>query len=199
MLPRYHSNLLKQMKKLLALISCATVLGLGFSACNDDDDTYNLSDYQDWRKQNDAWVAEMQQRKNPDGTPYYQTVVPAWNPNVFILMHFFNDRAETAGNLVPLYTSTVDVRYIGHNCEDEPFDSSYNVNVYGKPGISRFACNGVIDGWAIALENMHVGDTAEIIVPYNVAYGVSYTGTILPYSSLRFNLRLDDIYKYEAK
>ena len=46
---------------------------------------------------------------------------------------------------------------------------------------------------------MHVGDTAEIIVPYNVAYGVSYTGTILPYSSLRFNLRLDDIYKYEAK
>lgn len=188
------------MKKLLAFIAVSTILSLGFSACNkDDDDTYNLEDYQDWRKQNDKWVSEMQARKNPDGTPYYQTVIPVWNPSVFILMHFFNDRAETADNLVPLYTSTVDVRYVGHNCEGERFDSSTTVNKYGKLGIKRFQCNSVIQGWTIALEQMHVGDTAEIIVPYNVAYGTTYMGNILPYSALRFNVRLEDIYKYEAK
>lgn len=187
------------MKKLLALISFSAVLSVVFTSCNDDDEKYDLKDYQEWRDQNDKWVLEMQLRKNPDGTPYYQTVTPVWNPSAYILMHFFNDRTETAGNLVPLYTSTVDVRYIGHNCEDEPFDSSYNVNTYGQPGVARFACNGVISGWTIALENMHVGDSAEIIVPYNVAYGTSYTGSLLPYSSLRFNMRLVDIYKYEAK
>ncbi len=187
------------MKKLLALIASFTFLSLIFSACNEEEDSYDLKDYQDWRKQNDEWVAQMQNRKNPDGTPYYQTVIPSWNPSAFILMHFFNDRNETAGNLTPLYTSTVDVRYVGYNCEGERFDSSTTTTDYGKLGIRRFQCNSVIQGWSIALETMHVGDTAEIIVPYNVAYGTSYTGSILPYSSLRFNLRLEDIYKYEAK
>lgn len=184
------------MKKLIFLIALAVGLGC-FTACNDDDNSISLSDFQEWRKQNDAWVTEMQNRKNPDGTPYYQTVVPSWNTSAFILMHFFNDRAETAGNLVPLYNSTVDVRYIGRDCEGEPFDSSTLVNDYGKLGIARFACNGVIQGWSIALENMHVGDTCEIIVPYNVAYGTSISGKIMPYSSLQFNLRLEDIYLYE--
>ena len=142
--------------------------------------------------------SEMQQRKNPDGTPYYTTLIPAWNPGIFILIHYFNDRSETEGNLTPLYTSTVDVRYQGFTCEDERFDSSNLVNSYGKLGIARFSCNGVIQGWSVALENMHVGDTAEIIIPYDAAYGTSYTPTLLPYSSLRFNLRLEDIYRYEA-
>lgn len=187
------------MKKLLTLIASAIALSAAFTACNSDEDSYDLKDYQDWRGKNDAWVLQMQNRKNPDGTPYYQTVIPAWNPSAYILMHYFNDRAETAGNLVPLYTSTVDVCYIGRNCEGEPFDSSYNVNTYGQPGVARFGCNAVITGWTIALEQMHVGDTVEIVLPYNVAYGTSYTGSILPYSALQFNMRLVDIYKYEAQ
>lgn len=186
------------MRKLLSIIAVAAIALTFFSACHDDDDSYDLMDYQTWRKQNGDWVAEMQQRKNPDGTPYYTTLIPAWNPGIFILIHYFNDRSETEGNLTPLYTSTVDVRYQGFTCEDERFDSSNLVNSYGKLGIARFSCNGVIQGWSVALENMHVGDTAEIIIPYDAAYGTSYTPTLLPYSSLRFNLRLEDIYRYEA-
>lgn len=186
------------MRKLLPLAGILTAAAM-LPACNsDDDNSIDLNDFKEWREQNDAWLNEMQQRRNPDGTPYYTTVIPDWNPGAFVLMHYFNDRSETAGNLVPLYTSTVDVRYIGYDCEGERFDSSTTVNAYGKLGVARFACNEVIQGWSIAMENMHVGDTAEIIVPYNVGYGASYTSTLKPYSTLRFNVRLEDIYKYEA-
>ena len=185
------------------MIAVAAVSLPFFSACKDDDDddttyTYDLSDFQQWRAQNDAWVAEMQQRRNADGTPYYTTVIPAWNPGIFVLMHYFNDRSDTEGNLTPLSTSTVDVRYVGYDCEGAGFDSSTNVNRYGKLGIARFGCNQVISGWTAAMEQMRVGDTVEIIVPYNAAYGTQYTAAVRPYSSLRFNIRLDDIYRYEA-
>lgn len=184
------------MKKLLWIFAVALAVPF-LPACNDDIET-DLAHYSDWKEQNEAWLKEMQAKKNPDGTPYYQTVVPAWNPGAFVLMHYFNDRSETAENLQPLYTSTVDVRYIGYDCENEPFDSSTIDNTYGKLGIRRFTVNSVIQGWSIALMDMHVGDTAEIIVPYEIAYGSSYYGTILPYSTLRFNVRLADIYRYEA-
>lgn len=186
------------MKKILILIGLLVAVAT-IPACKDDENEKLLQTYTEWKQTNDDWVAEMARKTNPDGTPYYTTVVPAWNTGAFILMHYFNDRAETAGNLVPLYTSTVDVRYIGYTCKDEAFDSSTNVNSFGKLGIARFGCNSVIQGWTIALENMHVGDTCEIIVPYNVGYGSSTSGTLPPFTSMRFNLRLEDIYKYEVQ
>lgn len=186
------------MKKILLPLAILALLGV-FQACTESDNDKLVQAYAEWRDTNDNWVKEMAAKTNPDGTPYYTTVVPAWNPSVFILMHYFNDRAETAGNLSPLYTSTVDVRYIGYTCQDEPFDSSTNVNSYGKLGIARFKCSELVKGWTIALENMRVGDSCEIIVPYNVGYGATTSGSLPPYTSMRFNMRLDDIYKYEAK
>ena len=45
---------------------------------------------------------------------------------------------------------------------------------------------------------MYVGDSAEIICPYNMAYGESYVSSLIqPYSALRFNVRLVDVYAYE--
>lgn len=186
------------MKKLLALVGILAALAV-LNACSDDENEKLLEVYTEWKSTNDEWLKKIANKTNPDGTPYYTTVVPSWNPGVYVLMHYFNDPAETADNLVPLYTSTVDVRYIGYTCEDVPFDSSTLVNSYGKLGIARFQCNSVVQGWTIALEKMHVGDTCEVIVPYNVGYGSSTSGTLPPFTTMRFNIRLEDIYKYEAK
>lgn len=185
------------MKKLLLIMTVAVFAGI-VAACHDDEAQTTWDTFADWRELNDAWVKEMQERRNPDGSPYYRQLVPEWNPAAFVLIHYFNDRALTDGNLSPLYTSVVDVRYVGRDCKGEGFDSSTLVNRYGRPGIQRFACNSVIQGWSIALQDMRVGDTCEIIVPYGAGYGASTAGSILPYSALRFNLRLDDIYLYEA-
>lgn len=166
-------------------------------ACQDDEhDTWK--EYTDWREANNAWLEEMQHRTNPDGSPYYEVIIPEWNPSTFVLMHWFNDRAETAGNLSPLITSTIDTRYHLHLYDGTPVDSSTNLTAYGKPGIFQAQLNQNIVGWSIALPQMHCGDTAEIIIPYGVAYGAQNRDLIKPYSNLRFNIRLENIAHYET-
>ncbi|MEZ3576346.1 MAG: FKBP-type peptidyl-prolyl cis-trans isomerase [Muribaculaceae bacterium] len=181
------------MKKLLAFIAAGIAL---MCSCADDDKT-TWEEYTEWRDLNSAWLEEMQQRKNADGTPYYTTVVPDWNPGSFVLMHYFNDRAETEGRLSPLYNSTVDVRYRLHLCDGTGIDSSDNQTQYGAKGIFRTALNNTIQGWCVALPRMRCGDSAEVIVPYGLGYGASTSGNIKPYSTLRFNIRLVDIPFYE--
>ena len=44
---------------------------------------------------------------------------------------------------------------------------------------------------------MRCGDTAQVVLPYGVAYGSQNLGDIPPYSNLRFNIRLVDIPYYE--
>lgn len=177
-------------------MSLLFAVGIIVPSCNSDDD--NSEDYEAWREVNDAWLEEMKAKVDENGNPYYTSVVSKAMPGGYILMHFFNDRSETASNLVPISTSIVDVIYRGYTCEDEAFDSSMLVSSYGRTGVQRFQCNSTINGWLVAMQNMHVGDTAEIIVPYDMGYGTSLYGTILPYTNMRFNLRLYDIYKYEA-
>lgn len=99
------------------------VLALATIACDDDVKT-TWDEYADWRNANEQWLNEQAQRKNPDGTPYFQKVVPDWNPGAYVLIHYFNDRAETEGNLSPLYTSTIDTRYELHLYNGLPVDSS---------------------------------------------------------------------------
>lgn len=175
----------------------AALLILAISACADkEQDTWE--EYADWREANNAWLEELRQKRNSDGTPYYTTIIPEWNPGAFVLIHYFNDRALTEGNLSPIYTSTVDVRYKLHLYDGTPIDSSDLVTEYGAKGIYQAQLSKQIVGWGIALPQMRCGDTAEIIVPYGVAYGAQSTGVIKPYSNLRFNVRLENIAHYET-
>lgn len=184
------------MRKLLPLIAIAFAAAAFVSSCEKDEQS-TWDRYTDWRETNSAWLTQMSARKNPDGTPYFRRIVPEWNPGSFVLIHYFNDRAETEGNLTPLYTSTVDTRYYLRLYDGTPVDSS-SANTTPAPGIYRTQVNSVIQGWAIALSDMRCGDTAEVVIPYGVAYGASDLGTIKPYSNLHFNIRLVDIPLYEA-
>lgn len=164
-------------------------------ACNnDDDDTTKI--YNDWRQKNSDWLKQQQTRTNDDGTPYFKSIIPSWDPSAYVLIHYFNDRAETEGNLTPMYTSTVDTRYRLTYYNDTPIDSSTLITTYG-PGIFRTQLTGVISGWVIAMEDMRVGDTAEVLIPYQQGYGTNTSSGIVPYSALKFNIRLVDIVDYE--
>lgn len=182
------------MKKLPIIFLVMFAICAGFMACSDDDsDNKALNE---WIKVNNEWLAEMQGKKNADGTPYFQVVVPKWNPSSFVLMHYFNERTTDPNALTPLYTSTVDVRYMLHLYDGTPCDSS-SANTDNGPGIYRAQLNDLIDGWAAAVCDMNVGDTAEVIIPYTLGYGVSSAGSIPAFSNLRFNIRLADIVLYE--
>lgn len=187
------------MKKLLIVLGalmCAATFGV-FQSCNSDDET-TWDNYREYREANDAWLSELQTRVNPDGTPYYKMIVPSWNNGAFVLLHYFNDPAENADKLSPIYTSTVDVRYKLHLYDGTPVDSSDNVTSTGVKGVFRTRLTDVILGWPMGLEQVHCGDSVELIVPYSVGYGSQSMGDVLPYSNLRFNIRLVDIPYYEA-
>lgn len=184
------------MKKILYFAFAAAALAFGAS-CTDDEYKSTWEEYADWRETNTSWLAQQQARTNADGTPYYELVTPSWYSGAYVLVHKFGE--SNTANLRPLSSSTIDVIYQGFNCEGERFDSSLTQTAYG-PGVARFALNSVIDGWTAAFETLYVGDSAEIICPYNMAYNESYVNEyIKPYSALRFNVRLVDIYAYEKQ
>lgn len=182
------------MKYIIGILAAFAAIGFA-SSCNSDEQT-TWEQYAEWRETNATWLKEQQELKNPDGTPYYDVIVPDWNPGSFVLIHYFNDRAETEGNLSPLYTSTIDTRYTLHLCNDTRVDSS-GYNTDPAPGIFRTKLNSTVQGWTIALTDMRCGDTAQVIIPYGVAYGAQNLSSIPPYSNLRFNIRLVDIPFYE--
>lgn len=188
------------MKKLLLSLLLIPAFCMFFACDSKEKDVWDS--YADWREENEAWIAEMARMETPEGKAYYQRIVPTWNPGVYILMHWFNDRALTEDNLVPLETSTVLVKYSGklYNTS-EPFDSSYSnrSTIYGD-SVFLTSVESVVTGWQIALQTMHVGDSVEIIVPYNVGYGANTSiDAIPPYSALKFNIKLVDIPYYEVK
>ena len=179
------------MRKLPIILITAVVAIL--AGCGVGNNSNTWEEYADWRNANDAWLEE----KIETSGAYYRKVVPSWDPTAFVLIHYFNDRTKTMNNLSPLATSTVDVKYHGRLYNDEPFDSSYRMTIYGD-SIFRTQVNQVIIGWTIALSDMRVGDTCEVIVPYRQGYGGNGTTAIKPYSHLIFGMKLVDIPHYET-
>lgn len=183
------------MKKFPFLILLITALCCGFASCVDSDDD-NWNDYKEWREANEAWLLTQSQKTNADGSAYYKKISPSWDKSAYVYIHYFNDTTLTRNNLSPFYTSTVDVKYIGHLYDGTAFDSSY-LNTSPADSIFRTQLSNVISGWTIALNDMHVGDSVEVLIPYQWAYGSSEYGDILPYSALQFHMKLVDIAGYE--
>jgi len=183
------------MKKYPIILALSLISGGSFiSSCVDNDDDFD--DYKEWRDANNAWLDECRSKVGADGEKYYTEIIPGYQRGNSVLMHWFNDREETKGNLVPFYTSTVDVKYRLTLYNGEPMDSSYLMTEYGD-SIYRTKLSEIITGWAIALQQMHVGDSVEVIVPYQVAYGTTGKGKINPYSNLNFHIKLVDIPAWE--
>lgn len=164
------------------------------SSCVHDDN--KAEDYKEWMVANNAWLNECRSKVGPDGEKYYTEIVPDYQRGNFVLMHWFNDREATKGNLRPYFTSTVDVKYRLTLYNGEPMDSSFLMTENGD-SIYRTKLTEVITGWTVALQQMHVGDSVEVIVPYQIAYGSTGSGRINPFSNLNFHIKLVDIPAWE--
>ena len=162
---------------------------LNLTSCFKDDDTV-WEQYKDWREFNQEWLVSQTLRSNPDGTPYYTRCNMPTDPQAYVLMH--NIGEVHTENLQPLFTSSTKVNYTLSLANDSVVDS-------GTDFISTLSSAGYITGWSLAIMQMHVGDSAQFVIPYNIGYGASGAGTIKPYSNLQFNIRLVDIPAYEIK
>lgn len=182
------------MKPILPIVAALAIAAS--TSCVSDD---NWDAYEEWRNTNNAWYLRMVDTLDAQGNKYYSQLSPVWNPGSGVLVHYFNDRKETEGNLSPLITSTIDVKYKGMYYNGAAFDSSYTLMAAYGDSIYRTRLSDVIVGWQIALSSMHVGDSVDIVVPYPVAYGENGYSSIPPFSTLRFLIKLVDIPAYEIE
>ena len=65
------------------------------------------------------------------------------------------------------------------------FDNSYSRNCP-----EAFRLCDVIDGWQLALQQMHTGDKWIIYIPYHLGYGSRTSGPIPAFSTLIFEVEL---------
>ncbi|CAE8642899.1 unnamed protein product [Polarella glacialis] len=83
-------------------------------------------------------------------------------------------RPHRRGALTPIPTSQCECHYKGTLIDGTEFDSSYS---RGKT--STFAPNRVIKGWTEALQLMSEGETWELYIPSDLAYGDSDRGKFI--------------------
>lgn len=180
--------------RLLPLI--AVIASAFICACNDENDSLNTwKTYREWRETNDAYYNEQKELRADNGSLFYTPIVPAWHSAGEILISYLNDRTLTEGNLTPMVTSVVDVKYKGWLIDGTAFDSSYTA----KDSVFTTKVSSVIEGWQTALQHMRVGDSVRIVLPYGQAYGSTGSGAILPFSTLTFDVKLKDIVNYETR
>lgn len=164
---------------------------MAITACNDDDESA-WKQYAAWREANTNFYDE-QKYLMEGGANVYTTIVPPWNTGADVLIKYLNDRSLTEGNLSPLSTSFVSVKYYGELYDGTPFDSSFT----STDSLFTTQLTNVISGWSVALQYMRVGDSARVVIPYTMGYGASSQGSIPPFSTLVFDIKLVDIPEYE--
>ena len=89
------------------------------------------------------------------------------------------------GKVSPTVRSIVSVHYRGTLIDGKEFDNSYKRNCP-----EAFRLCDVINGWQIALQQMHAGDKWIIYIPSEMGYGSKTSGPIPAYSTLIFEVEL---------
>lgn len=165
-------------------LSISIVLGMVFTSCLGGDD---VDDYSKWRQENIDYILNAE-TETLDGKLRFEKMIPEWDNSVYTLMEWHNDKSQNESRLRPLSNSTIDVKYVLKNISGDTLDSS-----------SSFRClpNKMITGFWIAVTNMHEGDSVTAVIPYNAGYGSYSHGSVLPYSTLIFDIKLDSIVAYE--
>lgn len=93
---------------------------------------------------------------------------------------------ESGNGATPTAEATVEVNYEGKLIDGTVFDSSY-----ARGESISFPVGGVIKGWTEALQLMKEGDTWELSIPSELAYGAAGAGAqIPPHSALIFKVEL---------
>lgn len=176
-----------KLSKLHTVVMAAAAV-MATSCMNDTKSTWDQ--YETWRNSNQKWVQAKADSVGADGKKVFTPFSPDYNPQAKVYYRHL-DSIHTQ-NLQPYYTSTVSVNYEVHLMDGTRIDR-------GTGYQATLSSQSLIPGWGIAIGQMHVGDSIEAILPYNVAYGAGGSGLVLPYSALRFNIRLVDIPYYEVR
>ncbi|MBH5323095.1 FKBP-type peptidyl-prolyl cis-trans isomerase [Aurantiacibacter sediminis] len=97
----------------------------------------------------------------------------------------FRRTAGDGSGPAPEVSDEITIHYTGTFPDGEVFDSSVE---RGEP--ATFPLSRLITGWQTAIPYMGVGDTAEIVIPAEQAYGLDGRGPIPGGATLLFTIEL---------
>ena len=152
---------------------------------------------------NDAIDTQQQRRENNEkvfrtfkGREGYSPVsIPGIYGSNFVYMKYTTrgkgkEKPAATDNVRCEYTGYLTTEWVEDSTQARPFDSNTSQTL-----ITPARVNTYITGFAIALQNMVVGDAAEVVIPWYLGYGGQTVGGITSYSSLFFKLKLVEIVK----
>lgn len=182
----------------------AFVLMSVFASCSEEDNT--VEEFPDWRNRNETYFSDIWNtaKLNSDGSwktflSYaLEDTIPTTSDD-YIAVKVLR---EGTGSGCPMFTDSVKVNYRGRlipstsYSEGYVFDQSY-IGEYNPATAlpSTMYVGGTVDGFATALQHMHIGDYWRVYIPYTLGYGSSDSDVIPAYSTLIFDVELVAYYR----
>ena len=169
------------------IVAACLLFALLFSACN----STVVEQVSEEQKKSDAFIQALKDKGEYEELLFLNEDEP-------IFFKELQDAPAANKGVRPLQNSTVAVTLRGeHAITGQEFQPQTTINdmvIYGTA--SSTSSQSVVQGVQIALQNMEVGDSWEIVIPWRLGYGsVSMNGLIPAYSPLRFFITLDKIVK----
>lgn len=201
----------KSYKLVLAVLFLFPVLGL--VSCSETDDT--VKEFADWRQKNEKYIDNLYAvaKQKVDAGDTQWKVIPCWSmpeeSDYFKLQAkdcvIVEVLKEGTGSGCPLFTDKVRVHYQGRLIPSVTYTDGYifDQSFYGTFNSltsvpSELAVNGVVDGFATALQKMHIGDKWRVHIPYQLGYGEKSQDAIPGYSTLVFEIELVSYFRSDA-
>lgn len=193
------------MKKLnIIAFLAAVVLPLCILSCSEE--TEDENEFEDWKNRNEAYFQTIYQKAatSTDGSwkiirnyTFEDTISVDYDDNIVVEV-----LEEGTGSGSPMFTDSVFVNYRGrlipttNYVDGYVFDQSY-IDDYdpmtARP--AKLLTSELVDGFATALQNMHIGDHWRVYIPYPLGYGASSNTGIPAYSTLIFDIALVAYYR----
>ena len=198
--PKLGRGVVRSTQALVAAMLLA--MPLLFTACSETDETQE--EYPDWKNKNQTYwnklFTETQSRINSGDTSWklirnYTLSDSISVPNTsYIAVHV---KQAGTGSGSPLGTDSVSIRYTGQLLPSTSYPAglvfdttSPSGTTPATSGVAHLAVNGLVDGFATALQHMHIGDTWEVYMPWTLAYGETGSKSIPGFSVLKFEITL---------
>ena len=208
-----HSNNLPFWEVARGLGKCFLALlafcSLFLVSCKESDDS--VEEFANWQETNEAYVNNLYSRAVKTGEPVKGslTAIKKWSYNGensdlhngagdYIYVEVLN---EGDGTISPIYTDTVRVHYQGRLLPSASYANGYvfDQSWTGEYDVttnvpSKIAVSGVVDGFTTALQHMRKGDRWKVYIPYQLGYGESANSSIPGYSTLVFDITLNNFW-----
>ena len=156
---------------------------LALASCSEKSDA--VEEYPDWKNKNEQFfeAAYLSGDYDLKLRKYSLKEEVAAKSTEYVLVEKLAD-SEPLDDETPYLTDTVQIHYVGSLLPSTTYTTGYE---FDKSYIDPFNI-------VTAVLHMHRGEHWRVTIPYQLGYGTSASGDIPAYSTLIFEIRLDDFW-----